>query len=156
MPVVASAVHIDHWTFRRRRRESGAPPLPGCRTKAMRLPSGDQRGEKSRELDGESQKTGVESFVKIPIQLWSVRFATNANRDSSGDQARSPSSPRILSNFVAAAEPLIGDIQISWFFVKATRSPRGGITGSSPSASAFGSPPSKARDHTCTLSPRGP
>src|ERR1700693_2399752 len=137
--------------FRRLRRESGAPPLPGCRTKAMRLPSGDQRGEKSRELDGESQITGIESLVKIPIQLWSVRFATNASRDPSGDQARSPSSPRILNSFFAAVDPSIGEIQISWFFVKATASPRGEIPGASPSASAFGSPPSKGTDHTCTL-----
>src|SRR6202171_885756 len=142
----ASAVQTDHGMLRRLRRESGAPPLPGCRTKAMRLPSGDQRGDKSRELDGESQVTGIESFAKIPIQLWSVRFATNARRDPSGDHARSPSSPRILSNFFAAAEPSIGEIQTSWFFVKATRSPRGEIAGSSPSARAFGSPPSQSEE----------
>ena len=31
---------------------SGAPPFPGRRTKAMRFPSGDQRGLESREVDG--------------------------------------------------------------------------------------------------------
>src|SRR2546423_3957270 len=119
--------------FRRLRSESGAPPLPGCRTKAMRLPSGDQRGEKSRELEGESHITGIESLTKIPIQLWSVRSATNASRDPSGDQASSPSSPRTVTNFLAGVDPSIGEIQISWFFVKATASPRREIAGSSPS-----------------------
>src|SRR2546423_4369279 len=67
-PVDASAVQIDHGTFRSLRSESGAPPLPSVRTNATRFPSGDQRGEKSRALDGPSQSIGVESLEKIPIQ----------------------------------------------------------------------------------------
>jgi hypothetical protein len=47
--------------------ESGAPPLPGDRTNAMRDPSGDQRGDASREDDGEIQRIEVESFVYTPM-----------------------------------------------------------------------------------------
>jgi hypothetical protein len=42
---------------------SGAPPAPGRRTKAICRPSGDQRGEESREVEGASQSIGCESFV---------------------------------------------------------------------------------------------
>jgi len=67
-PVAASAVQIDHGVSRCLRSESGAPPRPVVRTKTMRFPSGDQRGEKSRPLDGASQTNGVESLLKTPIQ----------------------------------------------------------------------------------------
>jgi len=38
---------------------AGAPPVPGRRTNATRVPSGDQRGEESREVDGASQRMGA-------------------------------------------------------------------------------------------------
>src|SRR5512141_2073999 len=62
-PVFASPLQIAHFLSRRTRRESGAPPLPGERTNAIRAPSGDQRGDASRDGDGASQRIEVESFV---------------------------------------------------------------------------------------------
>src|SRR5438105_8884542 len=67
-PIAASAVQIDHGTSRCLSSESGAPPRPVVRTKVIRFPSGDQRGEKSRPLEGASQTNGVESLLKTPIQ----------------------------------------------------------------------------------------
>src|SRR6185295_19525593 len=62
-PVVASAVQMDHACARRSSTGSGAPPFPGRRVKAMRLPSGDHRGLESREVDGARYTMGDESFV---------------------------------------------------------------------------------------------
>src|SRR5436309_6697318 len=66
-PVAASAVQISHGLGRGGSRESGAPPAPGRRTNAMRFPSGDQRGDRSRANAGASQVTGVLSLVKTPM-----------------------------------------------------------------------------------------
>ena len=55
-PVVASPVQMPHGWWRRSSTGSGAPPMPGRRTNATRLPSGDQRGLPSR--DGESVRGG--------------------------------------------------------------------------------------------------
>src|SRR5216110_1354782 len=67
-PVVASAVQISHGLGRGGSRESGAPPAPGSRTNAIRRPSGDQRGDRSRANAGASQVMGVLSFVNTPMK----------------------------------------------------------------------------------------
>ena len=48
-------------------KESGAPPVPGRRTNAIRFPSGDQRGDRSRANAGASHVIGVLSFVNTPM-----------------------------------------------------------------------------------------
>src|SRR5712691_2699289 len=67
-PVIASAVQISHGLGRGGSNESGAPPAPGSRTNAMRRPSGDQRGERSRANAGASHVSAVVSFVYTPIR----------------------------------------------------------------------------------------
>ena len=67
-PLVASAVQISHGLGRGGSKESGAPPAPGSRTNAIRFPSGDQRGDRSRANAGPSQVTGVLSFVYTPMK----------------------------------------------------------------------------------------
>src|SRR2546425_11997240 len=67
-PVVASAVQISHGLGRGGSRESGAPPVPGSRTKAIRLPSGDQRRDRSRAKAGPGQVTGVLSLMYTPMK----------------------------------------------------------------------------------------
>jgi len=48
----ALASQIDQACARCSKIGSGAPPLPGRRTNAIRFPSGDQRGLESRDVDG--------------------------------------------------------------------------------------------------------
>src|SRR5258708_36040703 len=67
-PVIASAVQVSHGFGRGGSSESGAPPVPGNRTNAIRRPSGDQRGERSRANAGASQVIAVVSFVYKPIR----------------------------------------------------------------------------------------
>src|SRR5712691_1436163 len=67
-PVVASAVQISHGFGLGGSNESGAPPAPGNRTNAMRCPSGDQRGDRSRANAGASQVIAVLSFVYTPMK----------------------------------------------------------------------------------------
>ena len=62
-PLAASAVQIAHGVGRGNSTGSGAPPVPGRRTKARRRPSGDQRGEPSREVEGAIQTMGAVSPV---------------------------------------------------------------------------------------------
>ena len=88
-PVAASAVQIDHACGRGSSMGSGAPPAPGRRTKARERPSGDQRGEESRPVEGASQSIGVCSFVKTPTKEWSPRAETKAIREPSGDHETS-------------------------------------------------------------------
>src|ERR1041384_8388482 len=65
-PVAASPVQISHGFGRGGSNESGAPPAPGSRTNAMRFPSGDQRGERSRANAGASHVIAVLSFADTP------------------------------------------------------------------------------------------
>ena len=67
LSLVASASQIAHGLGRSTSAESGAPPLPARRTKAMRVPSGDQRGEPSRAVAGAIQWIGVESLTYTPM-----------------------------------------------------------------------------------------
>src|SRR5258705_4978205 len=67
-PVIASAVQISHGFGRGGSSESGAPPVPGNLTNAIRRPSGDQRGERSRAKAGASHVIAVLSFVYTPIK----------------------------------------------------------------------------------------
>ena len=62
-PLLASAIHIAHRDGRSTRIESGAPPLPGVRMNAMLRPSGDQRGEPSRNVLAEGAVVAIEPFV---------------------------------------------------------------------------------------------
>src|SRR2546427_7080751 len=65
-PVAASAVQISQGFGRGGNKESGAPPVPGRRTNAIRRPSGDQRGERSRANAGASHVIAVLSFANTP------------------------------------------------------------------------------------------
>src|SRR6266704_436195 len=67
-PLAASAVQISHGLGRGGSKESGAPPAPGSLTNAIRFPSGDQRGDRSRAKAGPSQVTGVLSLVYTPMK----------------------------------------------------------------------------------------
>src|SRR5881397_1609679 len=130
-PVVASPVQISQGLGRGGSKESGAPPAPGSLTNATRRPSGDQRGDRSRENDGARNAIAVLSFVYTPMKAWSPRFATNASREPSGDQRGSPLSPRTENSCLAGADPSIGAVQIWPPLTNATRSLRGETTGSS-------------------------
>src|SRR5690242_14405334 len=111
------------------------------RTKTMCAPSGDQRGLRSREVDGARYWMGSDSERKIAMKLWSPRLVTNASLLPSGDHSGDPSEPRVKKKRLAGDDPSIGTTQTCRFFVYATRSPLGETTGSSPSASRFGVPP---------------
>ncbi len=65
--VAASPTQIDHGLGVCFRIGTGAPPMPGIRTKATRLPSADQRGEKSRLVVGAMKRRGLDLASKIPM-----------------------------------------------------------------------------------------
>src|SRR6185503_4130151 len=80
------------------------------RMKAMRLPSGDQRGSASRSTLGDKKRICPDWGLKIPIKLWSPRFETNDNSEPSGDHSRAPTVPRISKNF-RSLPPVNGAVQ---------------------------------------------
>src|SRR5687768_17768465 len=63
LPEATSAVQIAHSCGRAPRTGAGAPPAPGRLTKTSFAPSGDQRGEPSREVVGAIHWMAVESLV---------------------------------------------------------------------------------------------
>jgi len=154
-PLGTSTVQISHGRCRRASTESGSPPPAGIRTNAMRAPSGDQRGDRSRAKVGRSQRMGVASLVYTPTKACVPRLDTNASRAPSGDHRGSPFVPRAVKSALAGAEPSIGTVQICPPLVNATRSLRGESTGSSPSPNTTGSPPANGTASTCTLGGMG-
>ena len=68
---------------------------------------------------------------------------------------RSPDAPLAANSRFAGAEPSVGAVQIARSRSKATTSLFGEITGTSPSASRFGVPPSNGTDQICTCGATG-
>src|SRR5262249_41086692 len=52
------AIMIAHGDSASASGERGVPPAPGCRRNAILLPSGDQTGDESREVDGATYRIG--------------------------------------------------------------------------------------------------
>jgi len=66
--VAASAVQIDQGSGVWTRSGFGAPPSPGWRTKAMRFPSGDQRGKDALSVEGAIQERNFPFGRQTPIR----------------------------------------------------------------------------------------
>jgi hypothetical protein len=152
-----SAVQTPHAWCRATSSESTAPPAPGRRTKASRAPSGDQRGDPSRDVEGAIHRTGVESPLHTPTNAWSPRPDTKASRRPSGDQRGSDGSPRVAISLRAGDEPSSAATHTARSFTNATRAPSGDSAGSSPpSAMTRGAAaPSNGATHSCSRAPPG-
>ena len=136
---------------------SRAPrPAPGRRTKAIRRPSGDQRGLPSRDVVGAIHRIGGVAAVRVDAH---ERVRAAAGDEGQAAAVRRPAQvahlPASRTGRLADAEPSIGATHTCRSRSKATSSPRGEITGPSPSPISRGSPPANAIDQTCTFGGRG-
>ncbi len=91
---------------------------------------------------------GVDSSANTPMKAWSPRLEAKASREPSGDHSGFPLLPLAENIRLAADEPSMGTTEIWLLLTKATTSPLGETTGSSPSASNLGVPPANGTDQT--------